>query len=144
MFCHYFGMFYFVPFLVLQWSWRAIRSWLLCFNCLPGVLFLLIFSGSSSKHHVFVWSVWMWYITNKVFQSQSYKLVRECNTYLFGSKRLVWCTKVTITEQKPTHDDTDGQIKAKSQQKWNKRFSSSEITVYGMHITGNICLICVR
>ena len=43
-----FGMHYFVPFLVLQSSWRG-REKACCFACcLSGVLFLLMLFGSSS------------------------------------------------------------------------------------------------
>ena len=34
---------------------------LLCFNCVPYVLFLLIFCGSSTRCHGLVYVVWLWY-----------------------------------------------------------------------------------
>ena len=45
------GMHYFVSFLVLQSSWWGRESWLLCFNCISDVLFLLMgvkFSSDST------------------------------------------------------------------------------------------------
>ena len=45
--------------LVLQSSWWGRESWLLCFICLPGVLWWL--SGSSSRCHGVVCSLWLWY-----------------------------------------------------------------------------------
>ena len=56
-----FGMHYFVSVIVLQSSLRGRENWLLCFNCLSYVLFLLIFCGSSSRCHGLVCSVWLWY-----------------------------------------------------------------------------------
>ena len=50
-----------VSFLVLQSSWRGRVSWLLCFNCLPDVLWLLVFCDSSSQWCRLVCSVWLWY-----------------------------------------------------------------------------------
>ena len=52
---------YFVSSLVLQWSWWGRESWLLCFNCLLDVLWLLVFCGSSSRCFGLICSVWMWY-----------------------------------------------------------------------------------
>ena len=45
--------------LVLQSSWWGRESWLLCLICLPGVLWWL--SGSSSRCHGVVCSLWLWY-----------------------------------------------------------------------------------
>ena len=45
--------------LVLQSSWWGRKSWLLCLICLPGVLWWL--SGSSSRCHGVVCSLWLWY-----------------------------------------------------------------------------------
>ena len=51
--------FYFVSILDLQaFRWGS-ESWLICFVCLPGVLWLLC--GSSSRYHGFVCSLWLWY-----------------------------------------------------------------------------------
>ena len=58
--------------LVTVWVWRICRglwvptqggweSWLLYFNCLDAVLWLLVFCGSSSWSHGLVCSVWLWY-----------------------------------------------------------------------------------
>ena len=55
----YFVVRYFVSLLVLQSSWWGKESWLLCFVCLPGGSWLL--SGSSSRCHGFVCSLWLWY-----------------------------------------------------------------------------------
>ena len=44
---------------VLQSSWWGRESWLLCLICLPGVLWGL--SGSSSRCHGVVCSLWLWY-----------------------------------------------------------------------------------
>ena len=54
-----FIMRYFVSILALQSSRWGRESWLLCFVCLPGVSWLLC--GSSSRHHGFVCSLWLWY-----------------------------------------------------------------------------------
>ena len=51
---------YFVSLLVLQSSWRGRESWLLCFKCLPDVLWLLVFCGSYSRCLGLVCSVWSW------------------------------------------------------------------------------------
>ena len=45
--------------LVLQSSWLGRESWLLCLICLPGVSWWL--SGSSSRCHGVVCSLWLWY-----------------------------------------------------------------------------------
>ena len=45
--------------IVLQSSWWARESWLLCLVCLPGVSWLLC--GSFSRCHGFVCSLWLWY-----------------------------------------------------------------------------------
>ena len=45
--------------LKLQSSWRGRESWLLCLICLPGVPWWL--SGSSSRCHGVVCSLWLWY-----------------------------------------------------------------------------------
>ena len=52
---------YFMPMskLVLQSSWLKRESWLLCFNCLPGVFWQSVFCGSSSRWHGFVCSLWL-------------------------------------------------------------------------------------
>ena len=44
---------------VLQSSWWGRKSYLLCFICLPGVLWWL--SGSSSRYNGFVCGSWWWY-----------------------------------------------------------------------------------
>ena len=44
---------------VLQSSWWGRESWLLCLICLPGVSWWL--SGSSSRCHGVVCSLWLWY-----------------------------------------------------------------------------------
>ena len=50
---------YFMSILVLQSSWWGRERWLLCLLCLPGVLWWL--SGSSSRCHGVVCSLWLWY-----------------------------------------------------------------------------------
>ena len=50
---------YFMSILVLQSSWWGRESWLLCLICLPGVSWCL--SGSSSRCHGVVCSLWSWY-----------------------------------------------------------------------------------
>ena len=50
---------YFMSILVLQSSWWGRESWLLCLICLTGVLWWL--SGSSSRCHGVVCSLWLWY-----------------------------------------------------------------------------------
>ena len=50
---------YFMSILVLQSSWWGRESWLLCLICLPGVSWWL--SGSSSRCHGVVCSLWLWY-----------------------------------------------------------------------------------
>ena len=45
--------------LELQSSWWGRESWLLCLICLPGVSWWL--SGSSSRCHGVVCSLWLWY-----------------------------------------------------------------------------------
>ena len=50
---------YFMSILVLQSSWWARESWLLCLVCLPGVSWLLC--GSSLWWHWFLCSLWLWY-----------------------------------------------------------------------------------
>ena len=50
---------YFMSILVLQSSWWGRESWLLCLICLPGVSWRL--SGSSSRCHGVVCSLWLWY-----------------------------------------------------------------------------------
>ena len=54
-----FAVCYFVSILALQSPWWGRESWLLCFVCLPGVSSVL--SGSSSRYHGFVCSLWRWY-----------------------------------------------------------------------------------
>ena len=49
----------FVSVLVLQSSWWGRESWLLCLICLPGVSWWL--SGSSSRCHRVVCSLWLWH-----------------------------------------------------------------------------------
>ena len=49
----------FMSILVLQSSWWGRESWLLCLICLPGVLWWL--SGSISRCHGVVCSLWLWY-----------------------------------------------------------------------------------
>ena len=44
---------------ITQFLWQACESWLLCFICLPGVSWWL--SGSSSRCHGVVCSLWLWY-----------------------------------------------------------------------------------
>ena len=51
---------YFMSILVLQSSWWGRESWLICIKCLPGVSWWL--SGSSSRCHGVVCSLWLWYI----------------------------------------------------------------------------------
>ena len=55
----YFVVCYFMSVLVLQSSWWGRESWLLCLICLPGVSWWL--SGSSSRCHRVVYSLWLWY-----------------------------------------------------------------------------------
>ena len=43
---------------VLAWGGGG---WLLCFDCLPGMLWLLVFCDSSSRCHGLLCSVWLWY-----------------------------------------------------------------------------------
>ena len=50
---------YFMSIPVLQSSWWGRESWLLCLICLPGVSWWL--SGSSSRCHGVVCSLWLWY-----------------------------------------------------------------------------------
>ena len=50
---------YFMSNLVLQSSWWERESWLLCLICLPSVSWWL--SGSSSRCHGVVCSLWLWY-----------------------------------------------------------------------------------
>ena len=50
---------YFMSILVLQSSWWGRESWLLCLICLYGVSWWL--SGSSSRCHGVVCSLWLWY-----------------------------------------------------------------------------------
>ena len=50
---------YFMSILVLQSSWWGRESWLLCLICLPVVSWWL--SGSSSRCHGVVCSLWLWY-----------------------------------------------------------------------------------
>ena len=59
---------YFMSILVLQSSWWGRESWLLCLICLPGVSWWL--SGSSSRCHGVVCSLWLWYflITLIIFE----------------------------------------------------------------------------
>ena len=49
----------FMSILVLQSSWWGRESWLLYWICLPGVSWWL--SGSSSRCHGVVCSLWLWY-----------------------------------------------------------------------------------
>ena len=55
----YFVVRYFMSILVLQSSWWGRESWLLCLICHPGVSWWL--SGSSSRCHGVVCSLWLWY-----------------------------------------------------------------------------------
>ena len=55
-----------VSFLVLQSSWRGRESWLLDFNCLPGVLWLSVVCGTSSQCRGLVCSVYLWYFLIKL------------------------------------------------------------------------------
>ena len=48
-------------YLVLHSSWLGRESWLLYFVCLPGVLWLLLFCGSSWRCHGLVYNLWFWY-----------------------------------------------------------------------------------
>ena len=57
----YFGMHYFVSFLVLQSSWCDSKGWLLDFYCLlDGMLLLLSFASSSLRCRL-VYDVCLWY-----------------------------------------------------------------------------------
>ena len=56
-----FGMRYSVSVLVLKSSWWGRESWMLCFNCLPNVLWLLMFCESSSWCCGLVCSTLLWY-----------------------------------------------------------------------------------
>ena len=51
--------YYFMSNLVLQSSWWGRESWLLCLVCLARALWLLC--SSSSRCHVFIYSLWLWY-----------------------------------------------------------------------------------
>ena len=59
---HCFVMHYFVSFPALQLSWWGREPLLLCFNQLPDVFRLLVFSGSSLRCHGLVSTVWLWYM----------------------------------------------------------------------------------
>ena len=54
-----FAVRYFMSILVLQSSWWWRESWLLYFDCLPGVSWLLCRSSSRCKGYVC--SLWLWY-----------------------------------------------------------------------------------
>ena len=54
-----FAVRYFMSILVLQSSWWGRESWLLYFDCLTGVSWLLC--RSSSRCNKFVCSLWLWY-----------------------------------------------------------------------------------
>ena len=56
-----FVIYHLMSFLVLQSPWRWRESWLLYFNYLPDVLWLLVCYGSSSPCRGLVCSVWLWY-----------------------------------------------------------------------------------
>ena len=66
---------YCVSIIVLQSSRGGRKSWWLCFDCPPGVSWLLC--GSSSWYHGFVCSLWLWYFpdhTHLLFFTKSYNL----------------------------------------------------------------------
>ena len=63
--------------LVLQSSWWGRESWLLCLICLPGVSWLL--SGSSSRCHRVVCSLWLWYFLIIL----TYYSLQKINTYMY-------------------------------------------------------------
>ena len=71
---------YFMSILVLQSSWWGRESWLLCLICLPGVSWWL--SGSSSRCHGVVCSLWLWYflIILTIFVTKFKQCV--CRSYL--------------------------------------------------------------
>ena len=76
--------------LVLQSSWWGRESWLLCLICLPGVSWWL--SGSSSRCHGVVCSLWLWYfliILTYYFWLQIY----SC----FDMKGTLWCLFLMIS-----------------------------------------------
>ena len=65
--------------LVLQSSWWGRESWLLCLICLPDVSWWL--SGSSSRCHGVVCSLWLWYfliilIYYRIFKRLAKSLIR--------------------------------------------------------------------
>ena len=71
---------YFMSILVLQSSWWGRESWLLCLICLPGVSWWL--SGSSSRCHGVVCSLWLWYfliILTYYFWNQAKKIDHFCH-----------------------------------------------------------------
>ena len=81
---------YFMSILVLQSSWWGRESWLLCLICLPGDSWWL--SGSSSRCHGVVRSLWLWYFL--IILTYYSKLKRRLH-------RLVWtdtCQTTTLLD----------------------------------------------
>ena len=72
-----FVMQYLASFLELQSPWWGRENWLLFFNCIPDVLWLLVFCGSSSHSCELVCIVWLWY-----FWSYHLFFVEICENYL--------------------------------------------------------------
>ena len=75
---------YFISILVLQSSWWGRESWLLFLICLLGVSWWL--SGSSSRCHGVVCSLWLWYFLIILiyyfwYQYVPYGFIKKMNTH---------------------------------------------------------------
>ena len=92
-----FVMRYFVSILVLQSSRLGRERWLLCFFCLPGVLWLLC--GFSSRCKGFVCSLWLWHFL--IILTYYFWVLIESRIPL--KSKFVWSGNTTITHCRPNH-----------------------------------------
>ena len=76
----------------LQSSWGR-ESWLLYFNCLPDVLWLLVFCGSSSWCRGLICSEWLCYfLIILIYLLRQYILRRHYATSRFNAWQVVLCS----------------------------------------------------
>ena len=90
---------------VLQSSWWGRESWLLCLICLPGVSWWL--SGSSSRCHGVVCSLWLWYfliiLTYYFWNLRSQINAWTCTSLLQSNSSTNWLSRlITNFHRVPT------------------------------------------
>ena len=98
--------------LILQSSWLEKESWFLFFNCLPDVLWLLVFCGSFSQCRGLVCGVWLWHfliILTCIFKenSRTSVLIRVQTVWYSDSVSKIFFEKkrVNFGEKKSADDN---------------------------------------